>query len=206
MVAESSDATFNDIAQSAAESSDLIDALQLKARDLESVANGFSRAMSRAFTASAVGGKQLDDVLKSLALRLSDMTLRLALRPLERSIGGGLEQLFSGLFGSGGGGGLASLFAASGAVKPLAAGGVIGTPTYFPMLGGGVGLAGEAGPEAIMPLARGPDGRLGVSSQASSAANVTIQIMTPDADSFRRSESYVAGQIARAVARGQRTL
>ncbi len=31
------------------------------------------------------------------------------------------------------------------------------------MMDGGVGLAGEAGPEAIMRLARGPDGRLGVS-------------------------------------------
>jgi hypothetical protein len=33
-----------------------------------------------------------------------------------------------------------------------------------------------------------------------------VQISTPDADSFRRSESYVTGQIARAVARSQRTL
>ena len=42
-----------------------------------------------------------------------------------------------------------------GAIKPFAAGGVIGTPTYFPLTQGGVGLAGEAGPEAILPLARG---------------------------------------------------
>ena len=56
-----------------------------------------------------------------------------------------------------------------------------------------------------MPLARGPDGRLGVAAQGG-ATQVTIQIATPDADSFRRSESYVTGQIARAVARGQRGL
>jgi hypothetical protein len=37
-------------------------------------------------------------------------------------------------------------------------------------------------------------------------ANVTIHIATPDAESFRRSESYLTGQIARAVARGQRSL
>jgi phage-related minor tail protein len=71
---------------------------------------------------------------------------------------------------------------------------------------GGVGLAGEAGPEAIMPLQRGPDGRLGVAAGGGGATHVTIQIATPDADSFRRSESYVTGQIARAVARGQRNL
>jgi phage-related minor tail protein len=83
---------------------------------------------------------------------------------------------------------------------------VIGTPTYFPMVGGGVGLAGEAGPEAIMPLVRGADGRLGVAMSNGAASNITIQIATPDLDSFRRSETYLAGQIARAVARGQRSL
>jgi hypothetical protein len=37
-------------------------------------------------------------------------------------------------------------------------------------------------------------------------ANVTIHIATPDPASFRGSEVYLAGQIARAVARGQRGL
>jgi phage-related minor tail protein len=81
---------------------------------------------------------------------------------------------------------------------------VIGTPTYFPMASGGLGLAGEAGPEAIMPLSRGPDGALGVAVSGGRAPNVTVQIATPDAGSFRRSEAYITGQIARAVARGQR--
>ena len=77
-------------------------------------------------------------------------------------ITGGLNSLFSGLFGGRRGG--ATVAAAMGAIKPFAAGGVIGTPTYFPLMTGGTGLAGEAGPEAIMPLARGPDGRLGVAA------------------------------------------
>jgi phage-related minor tail protein len=81
---------------------------------------------------------------------------------------------------------------------------VIGTPSYFPLMDGGVGLAGEAGPEAIMPLQRGPDGRLGIAGQGGNTIHVSIA--TPDVDSFRRSESYVTGQIARAVARGQRSL
>jgi phage-related minor tail protein len=72
---------------------------------------------------------------------------------------------------------------------------------------GGVGLMGEAGPEAIMPLARGPDGRLGVrGGDGGAATTVNVTIATPDAESFRRSESFVAGQIARAVARGRRSL
>ena len=41
--------------------------------------------------------------------------------------------------------------------------------------------------------------------RASAAANVIVHIATPDADSFRRSKAYITGQIARAVARGQRS-
>ena len=50
----------------------------------------------------------------------------------------------------------------AGRVKPYAQGGVVSRPTVFPMANGDVGLMGEAGPEAIMPLKRGPNGRLGV--------------------------------------------
>ena len=39
----------------------------------------------------------------------------------------------------------------------------------------------------------------------SAAANVIVHIATPDADSLRRSEAYITRQIARAVARGQRS-
>ncbi len=188
----------------AAEFGQTMAGLEKRAQGLAISANGFAGAMSRAFTQSAVGGRAFDDVLKGLALRLSNMAVTAAFRPLAQGLSGGLNALFSGL--SGGEGGGTDLKAALGAVKPFAAGGVIGTPTYFPLSGGGVGLAGEAGPEAILPLARGGDGRLGVAMQGSAPGNVTINIATPDADSFRRSETYIAGQIARAVARGQRSL
>jgi phage-related minor tail protein len=184
---------------------DTMDQLSLRTRDLQIGANGFARAMTSAFATSVSGGKQFDDVLKSLTLRLSDLSLKMALAPVTRGLAGGINQLFQGMFGGGGNG--ASLAAAMGAIKPFAAGGVIGTPTYFPLTAGGVGLAGEAGPEAIVPLARGTDGRLGVAMNGGGAPpNVTINIATPDADSFRRSETYLTGQIARAVARGQRSL
>jgi phage-related minor tail protein len=57
-----------------------------------------------------------------------------------------------------------------------------------------------------MPLARGADGKLGVAASGSGGGNVTVNIATPDADSFRRSETYLTGLIARAVSRGQRGL
>jgi hypothetical protein len=50
-----------------------------------------------------------------------------------------------------------------GQVIPMARGGIISTPTLFPMARG-MGLMGEAGPEAVMPLKRGSDGKLGVAS------------------------------------------
>ena len=157
----------------------------------------FASAMSKAFAQASTGGKQFDDVLKQIALKLSNLALTQAFKPLGKSVG----DLLGGLSGSGTD---VSFAARMGAIKPFASGGVIGAPTYFPLSPGGVGLAGEAGPEAIMPLQRGGDGRLGVAMQGGAAATINVQIATPDAGSFKRSESYLTGQIARAVARGQR--
>ena len=52
-----------------------------------------------------------------------------------------------------------------GNVIPFANGGVVGHPTNFGMSGGRTGLMGEAGPEAIMPLKRGKNGKLGVQAE-----------------------------------------
>lgn len=64
----------------------------------------------------------------------------------------------------------------NGSVTPFAKGGIVSSPTTFGMSGGGTGLMGEAGAEAIMPLTRSSDGSLGVN--ASSMAP-TIIINTP---------------------------
>lgn len=56
-----------------------------------------------------------------------------------------------------------------GRVTAFARGGVLPGPTLAPMA-----LMGEAGPEAVMPLSRGRDGRLGVA--ASGAGNVSVQV------------------------------
>ena len=176
-------------------------------------AASFAKAMSKAFADATTGGKKFDDVLRQLALRLSDMTVAQAFQPLARNLAGGLGDLFGGVFGEepgtrgrrGRAPDAISLMDKLSGLTAFASGGVIATPAYFPLGPGGLGLAGEAGPEAILPLARGRDGRLGVAmSGCERAANVTVHIATPDADSFRRSEAYITGQIARAVARGQR--
>jgi len=60
-----------------------------------------------------------------------------------------------------------------GKVTPFADGGVVGSPTVFPMANG-MGLMGEAGPEAIMPLKRGKNGKLGVQAEGNQG-NVTVE-------------------------------
>jgi phage-related minor tail protein len=65
---------------------------------------------------------------------------------------------------------------------------------------------GEAGAEAVLPLARGADGALGVRTQAAAPMVVNFSITTADADSFRKSEAQVTAMLARAVGRGRRGL
>lgn len=88
-----------------------------------------------------------------------------------------------------------------GRLVKFASGGIVSGPTTFPMADGRTGLMGEAGPEAIMPLERGPDGRLGV--RGGGAARVTVNIQTQDARSFVKSEGQISAAIARAVRQGQ---
>lgn len=73
----------------------------------------------------------------------------------------------------------------SGGVQMFAKGGaftnsVLSRPTAFDMAGGGMGVMGEAGPEAIMPLARGSDGSLGVQMVGGSGSGSTVvQVSVP---------------------------
>lgn len=68
-----------------------------------------------------------------------------------------------------------------GLVQAFAKGGVVTRPTVFPFAKG-IGLMGEAGPEAIMPLHRGPDGSLGVKA-ANQSHPLRIEIVSRfDAD------------------------
>jgi phage-related minor tail protein len=173
--------------------------------DSDRLARGFASNLSRAFVDLTVRGKSFGDVLSDMALRLSRLALTSSLKPFTRGFAdlfGGLSKGFAGLFAGGASGG-----AATGAptnLLPFAKGGVIGAPSYFP-LGNGLGLAGERGAEAILPLARGPDGGLGVRAEGGARpVTVTFNVTTPDVEGFRRSEAELAAALARIVARGAR--
>jgi phage-related minor tail protein len=185
---------------------------QRQLETLDRLAQRFGASLSSAFAKNASEGKRLDDVLGKIGDTLLRASLRAAMKPLRT----GLESVFKNAFGTGDAADATSAGSAAlarggvisrGAVMPFAKGGLVAAPTYFP-LARGLGLMGEQGAEAVMPLARGPDGRLGVSAGGAGGrpVQVTVHIATPDAESFRRSEAQVAAALARAVARGRRAL
>jgi lambda family phage tail tape measure protein len=59
-------------------------------------------------------------------------------------------------------------------IVPFAYGGIVNKPTIFPMAKG-AGILGEAGPEAIMPLRRGSNGKLGVEASGG-VGNVVVNV------------------------------
>jgi len=174
-------------------------ALEASLARLRGEADRFATAITGAFRSAAEGGKTFDAILSGLALRLSAIAFDRALAPLSTAIGGGLDRLFSA-FGLKEGG-----VVGAGRVKPFARGGILDSPVMFP-LARGLGLAGEAGAEAVLPLARGADGRLGVTAGGDRPIVVNLSVATRDADSFRKSEAQVTAMLARAVGRGRRGL
>jgi lambda family phage tail tape measure protein len=169
-------------------------------REVQGLSRSFGGGLKRAFDGVVTDGMKLSDALTGLAKSMVNSAHNAAVKPVSQAVGGTLAN------------GLASLlpFAdgasfAQGRVMPFAKGGVVSQPTTFPMRGA-TGLMGEAGPEAIMPLTRGPDGRLGVEMQGAGArsVNVTMNITTPDAGSFRQSRTQIAAEMSRAMSRGAR--
>ncbi|PUB13125.1 phage tail tape measure protein [Yoonia sediminilitoris] len=171
-------------------------------RDLGNLERGFSGGLKRAFDGLLLDGVKLSDALSGLANAMINTAYSAATRPVTDHLGGmlsdGLNAAVSGMMPFAAGAPFSQ-----GRVMPFAKGGVVGGPTTFPMAGG-TGLMGEAGPEAIMPLSRGADGRLGVRTQGSGAITVNMNISTPDAQSFQRSQGQIATQMSRALGRSQR--
>lgn len=170
-------------------------------KDVATLERGLSRGLRKAFDGAVFDGDKLSDALESLAQSMVNTVYSAAMRPITNHFGGmiagGVSNLMEGLLPFADGGSFSQ-----GRVMPFASGGIVNGPTMFPMRGG-TGLMGEAGPEAIMPLARGPDGKLGVRGSGGTT-HVVIQVTTPDAASFQRSQGQIAAQMGRALGRGNR--
>ncbi len=186
-----------------------LDGVQGSMKEAGREASGMSKTVSgsvrKAFEGVVFDGKRLTDALSSMGRAISGSVLAKALEPVQgalgSAVGNGVQSLLGRLmpFEKG------SVLHA-GRVAAFARGGVVNGPTQFPMRGG-QGLMGEAGPEAIVPLARGADGRLGVrSGGGGGSVHVTMNISTPDATGFKRSQSQIAAEMNRAIQRGRRNL
>ena len=178
--------------------------LKTTGRDASAMSGTVTSSLRRAFEGVVFDGKRLSDALAGIGRSISGSVLNQALAPVQGALGSvvgkGVQSILGGVlpFSKG------AAFGA-GRVAAFARGGVVDGPTQFPMRGG-VGLMGEAGPEAIMPLTRGADGRLGVRGGGGGAVHVTMNISTPDAAGFQRSQSQIAAEMTRAMQRGRRNL
>ncbi|MEM9969558.1 MAG: phage tail tape measure protein [Pseudomonadota bacterium] len=176
-------------------------AMQATSRDAEVLSRGLSSGLKRAFDGLVFDGFRASDALNAVARSMINATYSAAIKPITNQVGsllaGGIAGVFGGAFANG-----ASF--SQGRVTAFANGGVVSGPTTFPMRGG-MGLMGEAGPEAIMPLQRGADGKLGIRADGGGQpVQVVMNISTPDAKSFERSQSQIAARMGRALGRGQR--
>jgi hypothetical protein len=114
------------------------------------------------------GWRTFAGAVAGIAQNLANRLIEHAFKPIEDALVRALSPSasnsgwLSGVLGS-----LAGSFSYGGAfdrygeVTAFARGGVVSQPTLFPFARG-IGLMGEAGPEAILPLRRGAGGRLGV--------------------------------------------
>ena len=177
--------------------------IQGTTREVRQLSTGISRGVRGALDGIVMGGESLSEALNGIATSIINTAYKIATQPVVDALGGalagGINSLFGGLFQFADGGAFTQ-----GRVVPFANGGIVSSPTTFPMRGA-TGLMGEAGPEAIMPLARGADGKLGVRADGGTRTiQVVMNISTPDVAGFQRSQGQIAAEISRAVSRGAR--
>ena len=164
---------------------------------IDDLANAVSHTLTNAFRGALLESKSLKSVLLDIGRAFADIALKAALKPLGDLAGNLVNSLFT------------ATNPVLNNIKPFAQGGVISSPAMFSLggniPGAGLGLAGEAGPEAILPLRRGPDGSLGVQAGVG-AGNMTINfnVTTRDANSFKTAEAEISAMVLRAIRRGTR--
>lgn len=163
---------------------------------LTKLSETFAGTLGSALEDMAFRGRSFSEAMNAAALSVARSTLRSSTGALGDALSTGLTSLFKGAAGGGG---------APLNITPHAKGGIFDHPTLTSLNGPRLGVIGEAGPEAVLPLTRGSDGRLGVRNEGGGGGgNVTINISTPNVESFRRAETQVAATMARAIDRGRR--
>lgn len=161
------------------------------AQDVGSQVKSFTSSMMKGMEDALVNFVKTGKMnFKDLANSIISDLIRIAIQksitgPLGDALGSGI----SSLFGQANGG------AWSNGVQMFANGGVVSSPTMFGMAGGGLGVMGEAGPEAVMPLSRTSNGRLGVDVvgglKGATSPNVTILIENKSGGEVKQGSTNV---------------
>ena len=175
----------------AGKSLDELSDVSLELERINDLAQGVSRTLTGAFRSAILEGRSLRTLLADIGRSFADIALKAALKPLGSLVSSMVKGLFT---------------ATNPTLNPMpfAKGGVIASPSYFSLGAGKTGVAGEAGPEAVLPLARGPDGRLGVAASGASNLTINFNVTARDAQSFKSSEAEISAMLLRAVKRGTR--
>ena len=165
--------------------------LQKQADAQKQLADDIANTFGDAFMSIVDGTKSAKDAFKDMARDIIKQLYRiLVVEQMVQSISGAIRGSF--------GGGAPQGPMPSGNPIPHANGGVVGSPTTFPMSGGRTGLMGEAGPEAIMPLKRGANGKLGVQMEGGGATTVVqnFNFSANGDDSVKKIIAQAAPKIA----------
>lgn len=142
----------------------------------EATTGAFNKMSDSLATFVATGKGSFKDLTASILQDISKMLIKWAffkaLSGIGGAIGGNFGSVLQTTFQAKGGGW-------SNGVQFYANGDIFNKPTAF-RHAGGLGVMGEAGPEAVMPLTRGPNGKLGVqvfgNQQTNQSAGVVNQV------------------------------
>lgn len=183
------------------------DALEEAKTNQEDFFDSLNSNLESVISGIVSGNKTLAESFADLYLGIADQLFKvLALQHMLNATSG-IFSMIPGLSsvaqtGIIGGGAMVDTFSKGGVVERYASGGIVSQSTAFPMANG-IGLMGEAGAEAILPLSRDSKGNLGVKSE-SSPVSIVFYISTPNAESFKKSEAQIASRMSRALANGNR--
>ena len=168
-----------------------IQALQKLEDHQKEVADTIANEMGNALTSIVDGTKSVKDAFKDMARAIiAELYQIYVVKQITGMISGGIGS-FMGFNASASANG--NVFS-NGNLVPYADGGVVGGPTYFPMNDGRTGLMGEAGPEAIMPLKRGKDGKLGVQAEGGAGDVIIHQNFNFQANGDESVKKIIAQQ------------
>lgn len=158
-------------------------------KDLGVSAKSIGQQLGSGISDAVFEAKRLSDVVTDIGRTISKQVLN---KLVGAALTTGFGNLFPGSVTKSANGNVFS----GGNVQPFANGGVVNSPVAFPLAGGNTGLAGEAGPEAILPLRR-KGGKLGVetSGGGGNSFNVVMNVTTKDADSFNQSRTQILADL-----------